>query len=46
LTQSNLSLIFSYLPLFLVRSVVRSCRIAGAFTAGNERSIFFISVCA
>lgn len=46
LTQSNLSLIFSYLPLFFVRSVVRSCRIAGAFTVGNERSIFFISVCA
>lgn len=46
LTQSNLSLIFSYLPLFFVRSVVRSCRIAGDFTAGNERSIFFIRVCA
>lgn len=44
--QSNRSLIFSYLPLFFVRSVVRSCRIAGAFTVGNERSIFFISVCA
>jgi hypothetical protein len=46
LIQSNLSLTFSYLPLFFVRSVARSCRIAGAFTAGNERSIFLMSVCA
>lgn len=46
LIQSNLSLTFSYLPLFFVRSVVRSCRIAGALTAGNERSIFLIRVCA
>lgn len=46
LIQSNLSLTFSYRPFFFVRSVVRSCRIAGAFTAGNERSIFFIRVCA
>lgn len=46
LIQSNLSLTFSYLPLFFVRSVVRSCRIAGALTAGSERSIFFIRVCA
>lgn len=46
LIQSNLSLTFSYLPLFFVRSVVRSCRIAGALTAGNDRSILFIRVCA